>query len=234
MVAARRQNNNNKQKMEPKHHKTKKTDKKHEKPAAVIPEKEFETERRKKKGSGGFREKYGAGVDKYYTDHGDTYTNPHETALLEVIAQCIDSWMPKRYPTLAGIKVLDLACGSGEASLAFQSRGVESVVGCDPYTYKAFEDRTHLPVRKDTFMEIALGSMGDCKYDIIVCSYALHLAPVSTMSALCVSLAMISKYLLIVSPHKFPLMKESYGWDLQEELVEKRIHCRLFVSTLLK
>eukprot|EP00826_Nyctotherus_ovalis_P061643 TRINITY_DN8790_c0_g1_i15.p2 TRINITY_DN8790_c0_g1~~TRINITY_DN8790_c0_g1_i15.p2 ORF type:complete len:136 (-),score=12.97 TRINITY_DN8790_c0_g1_i15:88-495(-) len=132
------------------------------------------------------------------------------------------------------MSVFDLACGSGEASAAFQQAGVKEIVGCDPYTHEAFVKRTGLPVRMDSFMDVAKGSLGMIKaYDVIVCSYALHLAPLSLMSSLCLSMALVSKYLLIISPHKFPIMKEDYGWELMQEKIDSRVHCRLFKSKLL-
>ena len=189
-----------------------------------------------KEDKGGFREKYKEGVDLYYTDNGSAYINPHEVFMKPVLKDIIDSWIKPLYPEqdLSPITVFDLACGSGEAALVFQEAGAKHITGCDPYTFEAFTKRTGLPVRKDTFLDISKGSLGLTKtYDVIVCSYALHLAPVSLMSQLCLSMALVAEYLFIVSPHKFPLMREEYGWELLHDTTVTRVHCRLFKSKLL-
>jgi len=197
--------------------------------------KELEIERLKKKGEGGFRIKYGEGVDKFYTENGSVYTNPHEYFLMDVIIDYITKWVKPLFESeekFTKMKVLDLACGSGEAAVAFQKCGVNDIIGCDPYTYEAFEKRTSLPVLRDTFLDIAKGSMNSSKYDIIVCSYAMHLAPLSVLPQLCQNLAIISEFLLIISPHKRPVMNEGFGWELKESSIEKRVHLRLFKSNL--
>ena len=56
-------------------------------------------------------------------------------------------------------RVLDLACGSGEVSLALAGFGVPvgQLVACDPYTYAAFESRTGRPCARHSFEDIAGG-----------------------------------------------------------------------------
>lgn len=46
----------------------------------------------------------------------------------------------------------------------------------------------------------------------------------------CQKLAQISKKLLIISPHKFPVMKETFGWKEVENTVMDRIHLRVYTS----
>ena len=54
------------------------------------------------------------GADAYYRDHADDYSNPHEPE----VRQCIEMAV-KRWP-LDVSRVLDLAAGSGEATLALR------------------------------------------------------------------------------------------------------------------
>lgn len=67
-----------------------------------------------------------------------TYVNPHDGAVRALLAGLVaDS------PDLWSGRVLDLACGSGEATLALVAAGVSpgSIDACDPYTLDAFRAR---------------------------------------------------------------------------------------------
>jgi len=46
----------------------------------------------------------------------------------------------------------------------------------------------------------------------------------------CNKLARLSKKLAIISPHKFPLMRPTYGWQEVENTVLDRIHLRVYFS----
>ena len=67
-------------------------------------------------------------------------------------------------------------------------------------------------------------------FDCIICSYAMHLVKESLLHDFCNKLSEISRKLIIISPHKFPIMKESYGWKLEEATVQDKIHFRYFTS----
>ena len=46
----------------------------------------------------------------------------------------------------------------------------------------------------------------------------------------CNKLAELSEYLIIISPHKLLVMKESYGWTEVENTVSDKIHFRVYRS----
>ena len=42
----------------------------------------------------------------------------------------------------------------------------------------------------------------------------------------------ITDDLLIISPHKRPYIKDTWGWELEEEIVIERVRSRHFSSTI--
>jgi ubiquinone/menaquinone biosynthesis C-methylase UbiE len=72
--------------------------------------------------------------------------------------------------------ILDLACGSGEVTLALLSHGIKNIEGIDPYTYQSFEKRTKMLCKPLSFEDIVNGKLEGMRYSLIICSYALHLA----------------------------------------------------------
>jgi SAM-dependent methyltransferase len=127
-------------------------------------------------------------------------------------------------------QVLDLACGSGEATLVLRELGVQHITGCDPYTGAAYLARTGWIARPDSFEDIATGSLSDQQFSLIVCSYALHLVVASWLPGVAVALAQLAPALLILTPHKRPLLKPEWGWHLQAELYLQRVRARYYVS----
>jgi hypothetical protein len=67
------------------------------------------------------------------------------------------------------------------------------------------------------FEEIADGALED-QFDVIVCSYAMHLLDHSLLFALLWQLRANSQLLIIITPHKRPVITEAMGWSLLEEL----------------
>ncbi|GAA6010708.1 hypothetical protein JCM11491_002907 [Sporobolomyces phaffii] len=66
------------------------------------------------------RENYNSfGVENYYNLVQESYRNPHFPGLKRCLAQLMDTYVAKEQPK--GIKVLDLAAGSGEATEALLS-----------------------------------------------------------------------------------------------------------------
>lgn len=56
------------------------------------------------------------------------------------------------------------------------------------------------------------------RFDIIVCSYALHLAHErEQLPVLAMQLSLIAGYLLIITPHKRPVLTEKMGWKILEK-----------------
>jgi SAM-dependent methyltransferase len=162
------------------------------------------------------------GVRQYYETHGADYRNPHEPIIREVLALATQTW------TLDLAHVLDLACGSGEVTLALRPLGATNIEGIDPYTAQAYHERTGQTAAPFTFEQIASGALTDRRYSLIVCSFALHLVAVSWLPGLCYQLSQLAPALLILTPHKRPVLKPEWGWSLYQELIHKRVRARLY------
>jgi SAM-dependent methyltransferase len=163
------------------------------------------------------------GAQAYYEQHGAAYRNPHEAIVARAIQSAVTRWK------LDTTRVLDLACGSGEATLALAAAGVQSVVGVDPYTWQAYEARTGRAALRHTFEDIALGALAEQRFSLVVCSFALHLLADSWLPPLCHQLAVIAPALLIITPHKRPALAEAWGWRLHAEDIAERVRARLYL-----
>src|SRR5262252_8089980 len=89
------------------------------------------------------------GPEAYYRRFGAEYRNPHEAAVRAAIHAAVAAWR------LDLSRVLDLACGSGEATLALREAGAASIAGLDPFTGFAYQARTGQPAEALTFEAIA-------------------------------------------------------------------------------
>ena len=96
--------------------------------------------------------------------------------------------------------------------MALQHLGYKDISGVDPYTYTRYEEVTGLPCGRHAFVDILNGAMDGEKYDVIVISYALHLVKDGMMHDFCRKLGELGKKMILIAPHKFPVMKESYAW----------------------
>jgi SAM-dependent methyltransferase len=164
------------------------------------------------------------GVRGFYENYGATYRNPHEETIRTIIRQIVEQW------NLDLSRVLDLACGSGEVTLALCEVGCDTVEGVDPYTAHAYHERTGKHAEPYTFEQIAAGALLGRDYSLIACSFALHLLEESRLPGLLAQLALLSDTLLILTPHKRPKIKESWGWVQTDELVVERVRVRLYRS----
>lgn len=169
------------------------------------------------------RQKYEElGVEKYYAQFGAEYRNPHEPVIAEVLREAVRRWKLD----LTG--VLDLACGSGEVTLALQELGAQGIDGVDPFTGEAFRARTGQQAKAFSFEQIAAGALARQHYSLIVCSFAMHLIEESWLPPLLFQLGEISSCLLILTPHKRPELKPEWGWTLEGEFVIERVRVRLY------
>ena len=126
--------------------------------------------------------------------------------------------------------VLDLAAGSGEVTLALLGVAPTKVSAIDPYTAVAYEQRTGRPCEAMSFEKIAAGGLRGRTYSLVVCSFAMHLAEPSRLPTLCWELATVAKQLLILTPHKRPLIQPAWGWTLAQECLHRRVRARLYLS----
>lgn len=162
------------------------------------------------------------GVEGYYRRVAATYHNPHEPAVAEAIA------LAHARSPLPLDRVLDLACGSGEATRALLTLGARHIDGVDPYTAAAYHHRTGRHAAPHTFADIAHGALAHTRYDLIICSFALHLEAPSRLPATTWALAQIADELLITSPHKRPPIED--GWIEVDHFRHHRVHVRRFLS----
>jgi SAM-dependent methyltransferase len=138
------------------------------------------------------------------------------------------------------LRVLDLACGSGEASLVVDRwlRGKAGapfghlvLTASDPFTAAAFRERTGLPaVGGWAFEDVQEGCLHGRAFDVVVCSFALHLLDESRLFATLRELSVAARWLVICSPHKRPHVKHGCGWALVHDGVKERVHVRIFES----
>lgn len=162
------------------------------------------------------------GVRGYYERFGGEYRNPHEPAVRAALGRAVAEWH------LDLSHVLDLACGSGEVTLALRELGGGRTDGIDPYTAEAYLRRTGQPAETYTFEQIAAGALIGRAYSLLVCSFAMHLVPESRLPLLATQLAQIGPALLLITPHKRPLLRPAWGWAQQGELLVERVRARLY------
>lgn len=164
------------------------------------------------------------GVEGFYKDRGGQYRNPHEPMIARSIEIAVRDWK------LDLTNVLDLAAGSGEATLELRRLGAGRIDAIDPYTFEAYEKRTGTPAGRQTFEQIAEGALAGRSYTLIVCSFALHLIEQSRLPQVCYQLSLIGSALLILTPHKRPRIRREWGWELTNEMVVQRVRSRLYRS----
>lgn len=176
----------------------------------------------------GARDWYEDGVADHYREHGASYRNPHAPIIDRCMQVAAARW------TLDLGHVLDLAAGSGEFTLA-----IEHAVGrklkidaCDAFTIEAYAHRTGRPCERLSFEDIAAGTMRGNRYTLIGCSFAMHLCGVTQLPTLLLELSQIARQLVILSPHKRPIIRDGWGWRLVGSFLEQRVHVRLLESTL--
>jgi SAM-dependent methyltransferase len=162
------------------------------------------------------------GAEEYYKRYGAEYRNPHENAVRTVIQESVER------NALELRHVLDLACGSGEATRALLELGAKEVDGVDPYTAAAYNAATGRRAEELTFEDVAAGALAGRNYSLTVCSFALHLADPSRLPLLAWQLAQVSDALLIVTPHKRPDLRPEWGWRLVDEFVVDRVRARTY------
>jgi SAM-dependent methyltransferase len=162
------------------------------------------------------------GAAGYYQQFGAQYRNPHELAVRQAIHTAVAGW------GLDLARVLDLACGSGEATLALRELGATAIDGLDPYTGAAYQARTGQAAEALTFEAIAAGALDGRRYSLVVCSYALHLLAPSRLPRLVYQLSRVADSLLVLTPHKRPQLRPEWGWTLTGEMVVQRVRARYY------
>lgn len=166
----------------------------------------------------GMRDEYARhprGAAGWYMDHGATYRNPHEDAVAAMVTLAVreqPDWFARG-------RILDLACGSGEVTLALRDAGVDAsrIDAADPFTSTAYLDRTGVVAEPWSFADIAQGVSDDRQWRTVVCSYGLHLCEPSWLATVCMQLAIAAENLVVITPHKRPAIEPGWGWTAAGE-----------------
>lgn len=166
----------------------------------------------------GFGQEYQKhGIDSFYTKIGEDYYNPHEKDIKTLITAIYE-------PNLT---YLDLGAGDGIVSQALIEAGCLNVEGCEPYLFDLYKKRTNKNCLKLTFEDISKGLLTK-KYDVIICSYAMHLLDESFLPNLLYYLSQSANQLIILSPHKRPKI-ESY-WSLSNTEVLNKTKMKTYTK----
>jgi len=176
-------------------------------------------------GSKSMSENYKNGVDYYYIKYGKFYRNPHYS----IIKNCL-CYIYHNFQLNWG-NVLDLACCSGEVtSILLEIEPNLMITSCDPYTYEAFHNKTGRIAKKWSFSDIQNGlfSQINISFDVVVLSFAAHL--ITNLFSTMYPLSMACEYMIIISPHKNPIIQDKMGWQLMHSMLIDRIHTRLYRS----
>jgi SAM-dependent methyltransferase len=149
------------------------------------------------------------GAEGYYRQFGNAYENPHQPEIKSLLEA---NWPRMRVEGA----VLDLAAGGGEVSSVLLDLGHDRVEGCDPYTYILYTEKTGKPCNRSSFKDIIRAGLPHT-YDLVICSFALHLCPEKELFPLCWQLFQASPRLVVLTPHKRPQLEAIPGIVLEWE-----------------
>lgn len=145
------------------------------------------------------------GVDAYYQQYGYAYQNPHLEQITTLLTQ--------NKERLDYSQVLDFCAGGGEVSLILQQLGFPDSIGSDPYLQELYQKNTQQTCYNWSF-ETAVKQGLDGQYSCIICSFALHLCPSDLLYALVLQLFQHSSLLVVITPHKRPILEQYEGVEL--------------------
>ena len=163
------------------------------------------------------------GVEDYYKEKSLSYTNPHEMKINTIMHKFLNEYIKLDKDS----KILDLCCGSGEITRILDENGFENVKGLDPFTNELYKSKTNKDCLNLNFKDIANGKL-DEKFDVIFCSFALHLAEDSMLPNILYNLSTISDKLVVLTPHKKPDIKTFFELDL--ELYFEKVRLRSYIK----
>ena len=159
-------------------------------------------------------------------------------------------------------RVIDLACGGGEASTAlatwWDERGIAhgkrkrtslDIEACDPYAgiRELYARQTGRVAEPWSFADVANGVLETRRsYDLVLASFCLHLLEGSSeLQATLRALARRSRLLCVAAPHKKPIIDAvATGWrrvgqevvladETDEGSTRHRVRVRLYQSSLV-
>lgn len=160
------------------------------------------------------------GVELFYKNNSTTYHNPHEKIIHEHIKHFF-KYINKND------KILDLCCGSGEVSRFLLQHGFNNIVGCDPFTHENYKLKTNLNCLTHDFKYLSNNKL-NTEFDLIICSFALHLCDKSLLPNLLFNLSLITKKLIIISPNKKPDINVYFY--LNEEFYLNKVRGKFYIK----
>lgn len=156
--------------------------------------------------SRGIRDEYHEqGVEAYYLQYGSEYENPHFEQVRQLLIQ--------NEGRIDYRRVLDLSCGSGEVTTVLNELEYTDTVACDPYTQEAFRSRTGKNCHSWSFEDIVQGKLQEF-YSAVICSFAMHLCTEELLFTLTYQLFQHTNLLVIITPHKRPVLEKLEGVEL--------------------
>ena len=157
----------------------------------------------------GIRDHYAeVGVESYYLENGNSYQNPHFPQVRQLLINN-QSRIDYSY-------TLDFCCGSGEVSLVLQELGYPLPTASDPFTSGAYRKNFNRDCLELSFADIIRGKLID-QFSAIICSFAMHLCPPKQLYPLTYQLFQCTSTLIIITPHKRPMLEELSGVVLRFE-----------------
>lgn len=147
------------------------------------------------------------GVDYYYEHYADAYENPHEPQIRQLLEQ--------NQHRIDYTKVLDFCAGGGEVTQTLLGLGFSDMEAADPYTYQLYQKNTQRACARWDFDFLLRAPIEGKQYSAIICSFAMHLCPEYQLFTLCYNLFCMSPQLVIISPHKRPILEQYEGIRLE-------------------
>lgn len=137
------------------------------------------------------------GVEAYYKQYAAQYINPHLAQIQELLLA--------NEGNLDYSSLLDLCAGGGEVSAIVQSLGYSNTTATDPFTHQLYQKNIGSECQKLSFDDIIRGKL-EGNFSTVVCSFAMHLCPTQQLYPLLLQLFALSPVLVIISPHKRPIL----------------------------
>ncbi len=182
------------------------------------------------------------GVEDYYRNHADVYENPHFPYIQQLLEQ--------NQHRIDYTKTLDLACGGGEVTLILRGIGFDNAIGCDPFTSRLFEKNTLKKCLELSFEDIIKGGiiieslvnwsltndqLTNDNFSAIISSFAMHLCPQKQLFPLVAQLFLLTKNIVIITPHKRPELEKLANVQLLfEDFVLTERGKKVFLKSYVK
>jgi len=161
------------------------------------------------------------GIKNFYQFNKENYKNPHINSINKSLKWIISKIDIKKY--------LDLSCGNGEVTDFLIKNGYNKSTGCDPYFMDIFIKNFDKKCYNFSFEEISKKGLPE-SFDTIICSYALHICPKSFFNTLLYQLSIKCKYLVIISPSKYPIINDYF--ELINQNIIDRTHTKIYKSII--